>query len=632
MSIVDSGNRSEKERDAMQVAEDAREELWDHPSFCEQLFAGNFNFDLIYPFPEQSAEDKAAGDPHLEKVLKFLQEKHDPDALEVTREITPEVMQGLAELGMFGIKIAKEYGGLGLSQTNYNRIIHAIGSYCASVAVLLSAHQSIGVPQPLKVFGTDEQKRKFLPRLARGEVSAFALTEEQVGSDPAQMATTARLADLGDHYVLNGRKLWTTNGTIANLFVVMALTAPKILPNGKERKQISAFIVEANSPGVKVLNRCDFMGLKGIQNGLIEFKDVKVPKENLLWGEGKGLKLALVTLNTGRLTLPAAVTGGSRVCFETSKVWARERVQWGARIGEHEATAYHLNLSAGGTYALDAVAKLTSGIADRGMMDIRIEAAVAKLMSTALSWRIIDNCLQLRGGRGYETATSLRERGEDAYPIERLMRDSRINTIIEGTSSIQRLFVSREALDRHLKLAGALFNPKSSIGEKFGATLKAGLFYSWWYPKLWLNFSFWPRFAWAGCWEGSALRFMHKMSRKLARSMFHAMILNGPKLEKKQITLGRIVDTGTNLFVMAAVLSRYLTRKKAGQLRSSETFLAQRVIASYREATLRAYQGIKVLPGKSQTLELSKRIMDGELDWLTEDIVDVTKLAKARPK
>jgi alkylation response protein AidB-like acyl-CoA dehydrogenase len=630
MSIVDSGNRSDKERDAMQVAEDAREDSWQLPSFCEQLFAGSFDFNLIYPFPEQTAEDKKAGDPHIQKVLEFLEKNHDPEKLEETKQISPEVMKGLADLGMFGIKISKEYGGLGLSQTNYNRIIHAVGSYCASVAVLLSAHQSIGVPQPLKVFGTPEQKKKFLPRLAGGEVSAFALTEEQVGSDPAQMATTAKLSDDGQSYIINGRKLWCTNGTCADLYVVMALTAPKILPNGRERKQISAFIVDAKTPGVKILHRCDFMGLKGIQNGLIEFKDVKVPKENLLWGEGKGLKLALITLNTGRLTLPAAVTGGARVCFETSRNWARERTQWGAPIGNHEATAYHLNLSAGGTYALDAVSKLTSGIADRGTMDIRIEAAVAKLMTTALSWKITDNTLQLRGGRGYETSASLRARGEDAYPIERLMRDSRINTIIEGTSSIQRLFISREALDRHLQIAGALFSPKTSIGEKLKAVGKAAMFYSWWYPKLWLNLSIWPRFAWAGCWEGHHLRFIHKMSRKLARSMFHAMALNGPGLEKKQLTLGRIVDTGANLFVMATVLSRYLTRKKNGTLRPSEEYLAKQVLASYREATHRSYAGIKVLPGKSHTLELSKRIMEGQLDWLSEDICDVARIAKKR--
>ena len=632
MSIVDAGNRSEQERQAMEVAEEAREESWNHPSFCEELFAGNFNFNLIYPFPEQSAEDKKLGDALIEKTLKFLQENLDPIAVDENKLIPENVMQGLKDLGLFGIKIPKEYGGLGLSQTNYNRLIHAVGSYCASTAVLLSAHQSIGVPQPLKIFGTQEQKKKYLPRLAKGEVSAFALTEIDVGSDPARMSTTATPTEDGKHFILNGTKLWTTNGTIADLFIVMAVTPPKILPNGKEKKQISAFIVEKNSPGLKVLHRCDFMGLKGIQNGLIEFNQVKVPRENLLWDEGKGLKLALITLNTGRLTLPAAVTGGARVCFEMARTWAKERKQWGASIGEHESSAYRLLITAGGSYALDAISKLTSGMADRGGSDIRIEAAVAKLFSTGLSWRIIDQALQLRGGRGYETARSLKDRGEDAYPIEKLMRDSRINSIIEGTSDIQRLFVSREALDRHLKVAGALFNPKAGIGEKLAAVAKAALFYSWWYPKLWLSFGLWPRFIWAGCWESRYLRYIHRMSRRLARTMFHAMVLNGPGLEKKQLALGRIVDTGSNLFVMASVLSRYLTRKKSKTLNPKEDVIVRRVCQSLKEATNSSYSKIKILPGKSEVLGLSKSIAEGELNWLSEDLCDVIGLAKDNGK
>jgi alkylation response protein AidB-like acyl-CoA dehydrogenase len=628
MSIVEAGNRSEQERQAMEVAEEAREESWNHPSFCEELFAGNFNFNLIYPFPEQSAEDRKLGDELLEKTLHFLTKNLDPIAVDENKLIPENVMQGLKELGLFGIKIPKEYGGLGLSQTNYNRVIHAVGSYCASTAVLLSAHQSIGVPQPLKIFGTPEQKKKYLPRLAKGEVSAFALTELEVGSDPARMSTTATPSEDGKHFILNGTKLWTTNGTIADLFIVMAVTPPKIMPNGKEKKQISAFIVERNSPGLKILHRCDFMGLKGIQNGLIEFNQVKVPRENLLWAEGKGLKLALVTLNTGRLTLPAAVTGGARVCFEMARTWAKERKQWGSSIGDHESSAYRLLITAGGSYALDAISKLTSGMADRGGSDIRIEAAVAKLFSTGLSWRIIDQALQLRGGRGYETARSLKDRGEDAYPIEKLMRDSRINSIIEGTSDIQRLFVSREALDRHLKVAGALFNPKASIGEKLSAVTKAALFYSWWYPKLWLNFSLWPRFLWAGGWESRYLRYIHSMSRRLARTMFHAMVLNGPGLEKKQLALGRIVDTGSNLFVMATVLSRYITRKKSSSLNPKEDVVVRRVCASLKAATDSSYSKIKIWPGKSEVLGLSKAISNGELNWITEDLCDVVGLAK----
>lgn len=628
MSIADSGNRNEQERQAMQVAEDAREETWKHPSFLEELFAGSFNFNLIYPFPEQDETDKKLGTEYINKVMDFLKSNLDPLKVDETKEIPQKVIDGLAEMGMFGIKIPKNYGGLGLSQTNYNRIIHAIGSYCPSTAVLLSAHQSIGVPQPLKVFGTKEQKEKYLPRLAKGAISAFALTEPEVGSDPARMKTTAVPSEDGSHWIINGEKLWCTNGPIAELLVVMAVTPPKRMPDGREKKQISAFIVETNTPGFSTLHRCDFMGLKGIQNGLLKFENVKVPKENLLWEEGKGLKLALVTLNTGRLTLPAAVTGATRVCFDVSKHWAKEREQWGGSIGEHEASAYRVLVAAGGTYALDAVAKLTSGMADKGDVDIRIEASIAKLFSTGLSWKIIDNTLQLRGGRGYETATSLSERGEEGFPIEKLMRDSRINSIIEGTSNIQRLFVSREALDRHLRIAGALFSPKTTPAQKLGAIAKAATFYSWWYPYLWIRplFSYFKY--WQYGWAGKYLRFLDRMSSKVARVLFHAMALNGPALEKKQIALGRIIDTGTNLFVMSAVLSRFLTRKQQGKLNPREDVIAKRVSESFRVAAKECFRKIHIWPGKSPVIALSKSIMKGELDWISEDVVNSVELAE----
>lgn len=630
MSIAASGNRSEGERQAMEVAEEARESSWENRSFCAELFAGRFSFNLFYPFPEQSAEDKKLGDERIQMVMDFLTKNHDPVTTDKTRELPEKIMKGLAELGMFGIKIPKEYGGLGLSQTNYNRIIHAISSYCASTAVLLSAHQSIGVPQPLKVFGTPEQKKKWLPRLAAGEISAFALTEKEVGSDPAQMTTTATPTEDGKHFIINGEKLWTTNGPIAKLLVVMAVTPPIKLPNGKEKKQITAFVVETSSPGFSVLHRCDFMGLKGIYNGLLKFENVKVPRENILWGEGKGLKLALTTLNTGRLTLPAATTAGARVCLVTGRTWAKNRKQWGASIGEHEATAWELVLTAGGTYALDAVSKLSSGLADRGSADIRIEASIAKLFSTGLSWRIIDNALQLRGGRGYETAASLRERGDDAYPIEQIMRDARINTIIEGTSTIQRLFVSREALDGHLQRAGDLINPKSSIGAKLKAFLKCAAFYPVWYLQQWLSWTCWPKYSWAGGWESCYLRFIDRMSHRLARRIFHALILNGPGLEKKQLLLGKIVDTGAHLFVMSAVLSRYLTRKKKGLLNNREEEMARFVLQSFKQAAMRSHSQIHIWPGKSPIVKMSKNIMNGDFSWLEEDICDIVGLTKKK--
>src|SRR5438105_3757518 len=548
--------------DAMEVAEASRETEWEKPSFVGQLFLGNLDVDLIHPFPEQPPEDKAIGDEYLPKLERFLAENVDADKIDEQGEYDYELFEGFSKLGAWGMKIPKEYGGLGFSATNYNRAIGLVATWCGSTVAWLSAHQSIGVPQPLKLFGTPEQKQKWLPRLAKGAISAFALTEPGVGSDPAKMETRAVPTPDGKGWILNGQKLWCTNGLKADVIVVMAQTPPKVV-KGKEKKQISAFILETNTPGVEIAHRCQFMGLRGIGNVLVNFKDVFIPKENLLWGEGLGLKLALITLNTGRLTIPAGCAASGRRMLEIAREWANERVQWGLPIGKHEAVAAKIAWMAAHTFAMESIVWLTSGLADRGNVDLRLEAAMAKLFNTEVAWQCVDHLVQIRGGRGFETAESLRARGERGYPVERIMRDMRINRIFEGTSEIQHLFIAREAVDPHMKRGFKLLQPDTPTGEKLAAAAKAGAHYAAWYPRKYMGWSRFPKYGQFGTLSGH-MGYVERASRHLARSIFHAMMRFQAKLERKQMVLFRLVDIGTDLFAMSAAVSYATMLAKQG--------------------------------------------------------------------
>lgn len=612
---IDTSKMSEGQRAALELTEAARGPF-QHAGPAQNLFMGNLDLRGIRPYPIQSPEERAAGETFLQELAAYLRDHVDADEIDRTGEIPDEVIAGLAKLGAFGIKIPKQYGGLGLSQTHYCRAAMLLGSHCGNTTALISAHQSIGVPQPLLMFGTEAQKKKFLPRVAKGEISAFALTEVLVGSDPARMETHADPTPEGDAFVLNGEKLWCTNGVKAGVIVVMARTPP----TAKRKNAITAFLVEMDTPGVEVVHRCHFMGLHALYNGVIRFHDVRVPCENILLEEGKGLKVALSTLNTGRLTLPAACVGLSKRCLAVSRTWAAEREQWGCVIGKHAAIADKLARMAANTLAMESMTLLAAALVDRDHeRDHRVESAMCKMWATETAWDIINDAIQIRGGRGYETADSLRTRGDAVVPLERFLRDTRINTIFEGSSEIMRLFIAREALDPHLKLGAPALNTTLSRNQRLRAAGNASKFYAGWYPLQWL--SLFPRVP--GDMPAAPRRHLRRVARDshhLARAMFHAMARHGPALEKQQILLARFVEIGTELFATTAVCLRWEESLKSPNSETGDiSKVADLFCRQSRQRVQARFHSIRHNTD-NQAYALAKGMLDGDHRHLEEGI------------
>ena len=605
------------EKQARAVAEEARESGWDKPSFAKELFMGRFRLDLVHPYPQPTPDDHASEQRFLDELREYCVGL-DGAVIERQSQIPDEYVKGFAELGCFGIKIPTEYGGLGLSQVAYNHALMMASSVHPSIGALLSAHQSIGVPEPLKLAGTEEQKQAFLPRCAAGAVSAFLLTEPDVGSDPARLACTATPIEDGAAYELDGVKLWTTNGVVAELLVVMA----RVPKSEGHRGGVSAFVVEADSPGITVERRNAFMGLRGIENGLTRLHQVRVPQENLIGREGDGLKIALTTLNAGRLSIPAMCTGAAKWCVKIAREWSTERVQWGRPVGEHAAVASKISFMAATTYALEATLDLSGAMSDEDRNDIRIEAALAKLWASEMSCVIADELLQVRGGRGYETAESLAARGERAVGAEQLVRDLRINRIFEGSSEIMRLLVAREAVDAHLSAAGDLADPEADTRAKVKAAATASGFYAKWLPPLVAGKGQLPTsFREFGVLAGH-LRYVERSARKLARSTFYGMARWQAGLEKRQGFLGRIVDIGAELFAMSACCVR--AEMQRGQDTAQGVAAYELADAFCRQSRLRVERLFDALWDNTDDCDvrLGGNVLDGRYTWLEHGVLD----------
>jgi alkylation response protein AidB-like acyl-CoA dehydrogenase len=600
------------EKEARQVAEAARETEWERPSFGRELFLGNFRLDLIHPQPRQDPDAVEKGERFLEKLHAFLEEHVDPLEIEREAKIPKSVIDGLKKLGALGIKVSDEYGGLGLSQVYYNRALMLAGSCHASLSTLLSAHQSIGVAEPLRLFGTEEQKREWLPRVATTDISAFMLTEPDVGSDPARLAATAEPAEDGSGYILNGRKLWATNGVIADVVVVMARVG----------KKISAFIVETDSKGVSVEHRNQFMGLRGIENSVTLFEDVFVPKENLIGKEGEGLKIALTTLNTGRIALPAICVGASKWATKIAREWGAERVQWGQPVGKHEAVAHKIAFIAATAFGLEAMLDVTSRLADDKRNDIRIEAAIAKLYGSEMAWQVVDELVQVRGGRGFETAESLKARGEKPVPVEQVLRDMRINRIFEGSTEVMHLLIAREAVDQHLQVAGDILEPEVELKDKAKAALQAGRFYAKWLPQLVVGEGQKP-----GSFDdfgplATHLRFVERAARKQARATFYGISRWQAKMERKQAFLGRIVDIGAELYAMASACVYAKTIEREAPDRGPAALELADVFCKQARRRVERLFGQLWANDDDDNYEAGRQVLDGRFKWVEEGIVD----------
>lgn len=613
-------------RESRAVSEAARETAWRAPSFAKELYLGRLRLDLVHPHPLPDPDLAARGEEFLGR-LREVCAAVDPEAIEREDRVPDEVVRGLADVGAFGVKIPREHGGLGLGQTQFNHALMVVGSAHPTLGALLSAHQSIGVPEPVKLFGSEEQKRAYLPRCAAGAVSAFLLTEPDVGSDPARLATTAVPTDDGG-YVLDGVKLWTTNGPIAELLVVLARVVRDPEARDQQRRGgITAFVVEADAPGVVVEARNAFMGLRGIENGLTRLHGVRVGPEAVIGREGDGLKIALTTLNTGRLSIPALCAGAAKWALKIAREWSGERVQWGRPVGRHAAVAHKIAFIAASTYALEAVLDLSAQLADAGDHDVRIEAALAKLWSSEMAWRIADELVQIRGGRGYETAASLRARGERAVGAEQLLRDLRINRIFEGSSEIMHLLIAREAVDTHLAVAGDLIDSDTAMSAKVRAAGRAAGFYAGWLPRLVAGPGLDPRsYAEFGALAGH-LRYVERTSRKLARATFYGMARWQGRLEHKQGFLARLVDAGAELFAMVAVCVR-AQAQRTGRLAigdDGDAATAVELAAAFcRQARLRTDRLLEELWHNTDAGDerLARNVLDRRYIWAEAGVLD----------
>lgn len=417
--------REKQMRDAEELLFTGAQKL----GLAKGLFLGRFVADWVMPYPAIQPEERARLEAALAQLRSFLDQRLDPAAIDRQADIPREVIEGLARLGVYGMTAPREIGGSGLSQMAYCKVMEEIGSRCASTSIFVNVQHSIGM-RALLLFGTPEQQRRWLPPLIRGEkLAAFALTEPEAGSDAANVQSTATPSADGSHFILNGEKRYITSGGIAQVLTVMARTP---IP-GKSETAVTAFLVRPDMPGFTVVEpRMEKLGIRGTATARLAFRNMPVPKENILGTPGKGLKVALTVLDFGRTTFGACCTGAAKTCLRLAVRHANTRRQFGRTLGEFELIKKKIARMAAGAYAMEAMTTVTASLIDRGLEDYMLETAMLKVFSTEALWMLVNEAFQVHGGAAYFTDK----------PLERMLRDARINQIGEGANEVLTSFIA----------------------------------------------------------------------------------------------------------------------------------------------------------------------------------------------
>ena len=505
--------------------------------FAKELFFGRFLTPAMLPYPQLAPTEYEIGSRAVAEVRDFVEQHLDAAKIDQEADIPADVIQGLARLGVMGMTVSPENGGRGFSQQNYSRVMEVIGGHCASTAVFINAHHSIGL-RGLALFGTPEQKSRWMHPLAEGkQIAAFALTEPEAGSDASNVQTRATPSPDGKGYILNGTKRYITNGAISQMLTVMARTPDPRDPDGK----ITAFLVTPDMPGFEVVEaRMPKCGIKGTATARLAFHDMYVPKENVLGQVGKGLKVALTVLDFGRTTFGASCTGAAKVCLKLSLQHARKRRQFGKSLGEFELIKQKLALMAADTYAMEAATYHTAALIDSGAEDYMLETAMLKVFASDSLWRIVNDALQIHGGAGYFSN----------MPLERMLRDARINLIGEGANEVLRCFVAMVGL--------------RGVGEQLKSVLKkpwtAGSLLHLRAPKIPANNALLV----------NAAAQLGKQIRHFANASQGALITLREGILDREYVQSRLGDIAIELFTASCVYARLSALPDNRQLTSAE--------------------------------------------------------------